>query len=308
MPKMNIKRSIKIDAKPDAVYAKLNDFNHWEPWSPWLIMEHGVKVDVETGGKYYSWDGKRVGSGNMKVLSEKENESIEYDLNFLKPWKSHAKVGFNIKPDGDGSKVTWTMNSSLPFFMFWMKKMMEAFVGMDYERGLKMLKDYVEDGKVHSAIEFKGNTTFDGCKYVGIKSSTTIDEMGPNMAEKMKILNEFIKENNIESSGEGLSIYHKWDAVKRETEFTTAIMVDNLPANLSRGLFTGEIPKLKVHTIGHKGAYEHLGNAWGTQYMMQRGKEFKHNKKIDPFEVYKNSPMNTDNPDELITEIHFAVK
>ncbi|MFT5821723.1 MAG: hypothetical protein ACI8ZM_002977 [Crocinitomix sp.] len=42
-------------------------------------------------------------------------------------------------------------------------------------------------------------------------------------------------------------------------------------------------------------------------HMMQRGKEFKANKKVDPFEVYINNPMNTE-PIDLITEVNFPIK
>lgn len=307
MPKMQIDKSIHIDAKPEDVYAKVSDFNHWQPWSPWLIMEHGVKVDVEKGGKYYSWEGDRVGSGNMKITSEKENESVDYDLTFLKPWKSHAKVGFKIKADGNGSKVNWTMESSLPFFMFWMKKMMTAFVGMDYERGLKMLKDYVEDGKVNSELEFTGNTVYEGCKYVGIKSGCTIDDMGEDMKKSFGTLEAFFANNNIERAGDSISIYHKWDMINRRAEYTSAIPVKEVPGNLDASLISGEIPKLNVHIVSHKGSYAHMGNAWTTQYNMQRAKEFKHNKKVDPFEVYRNNPMEVEES-ELLTEVNFATK
>jgi len=66
------------------------------------------------------------------------------------------------------------------------------------------------------------------------------------------------------------------------------------------------VPAMKVNTIAHIGAYKHLGNAWTTQYMMQRGKEYKYRKGIDPFEVYLNMPGQV--PEEqLVTEIHFPV-
>ena len=65
-----------------------------------------------------------VGSGNMNVTAENAPQSIDYDLTFLKPWKSRAKVRFELERKGDGTKTTWFMESSLPFFMFWMKKMM----------------------------------------------------------------------------------------------------------------------------------------------------------------------------------------
>jgi effector-binding domain-containing protein len=40
--------------------------------------------------------------------------------------------------------------------------------------------------------------------------------------------------------------------------------------------------------------------------MMQRGKEFKHRKGIDPFEVYMNMPGQVSD-EQLVTEIHFPV-
>lgn len=39
MPKINVTRSATINSSIDNVYTKLNDFNHWTKWSPWLIME-----------------------------------------------------------------------------------------------------------------------------------------------------------------------------------------------------------------------------------------------------------------------------
>ena len=158
MPKMNIDKSIVINKKPGEIFKYLNDFNEWVFWSPWLITDPDAKTKVSEDGKYNEWDGKVVGSGNMTILSEKENESIDYNLTFLKPWKSKAKVSFILKPTAEGTEVHWTMESGLPFFLFWMKKMMVAFIGMDYDRGLGMLKSYAEEGKVPSKLNIKGNT------------------------------------------------------------------------------------------------------------------------------------------------------
>ena len=45
---------------------------------------------------------------------------------------------------------------------------MEIFVGMDYDRGLALLKDLVETGKTNSNLEFKGIKTFHATKFIGI--------------------------------------------------------------------------------------------------------------------------------------------
>ena len=45
------------------------------------------------------------------------------------------KVDFYLKSNENSTEVNWTMDSSLPFFMFWMKNQMVEFIGMDYDRG-----------------------------------------------------------------------------------------------------------------------------------------------------------------------------
>ncbi|MEM8565258.1 MAG: SRPBCC family protein [Bacteroidota bacterium] len=307
MPKMQITKSITINAPVEKVYSKLNDFNHWTAWSPWLIMDPQAKVTIDGDAKSYEWEGDRVGSGNMHVTEEVENKWVDYDLTFLKPWKSTAKVRFETVSKGDSTEVHWLMDSSLPFFMFWMKKMMEAFVGMDYDRGLAMLKDYVEDGEVHSKLDFKGTSSFKGFKFVGIKTNSTIDDVGSSMEADFNKLMTFMNDHKDIIAGPTFSIYHKWDMVKRNVQYTSGIPVKSVPDNLPSGIVSDEIPATEVYTLAHTGPYAHLGNAWSTLYNMQRGKAFKINKKIHPFETYMNIPGEV--PDkELLTEVHFPVK
>ena len=155
MPKTHISRTKVIDASINDVYGAVADLTKWEAWSPWLIMEPTAKVTVADDGQSYGWVGERVGEGHMEITDAVPNQSVRYDLTFLKPFKSHAKVGMDIKAVGDTSEVTWTMDSALPFFMFFMKNMMEAFVGMDYERGLNLLKDYVAVSYTHLTLPTK---------------------------------------------------------------------------------------------------------------------------------------------------------
>ena len=54
--------------------------------------------------------------------------SIEYRLSFLKPWKSVNETRFHLTEQGSGTKVTWSMQGSLPFFMFFLKGMMTGWV------------------------------------------------------------------------------------------------------------------------------------------------------------------------------------
>lgn len=307
MPKMNIDRKVSINAPAEKVYAVLSNFNEWTPWSPWLLMEPEAEVTVAEDARSYEWNGSRVGSGNMKILEEKANAYIKYDLNFLTPWKSHAFTAFSLDEKEGKTDVTWTMDSSLPFFMFFMKKMMEAYVGADYERGLDMLKVYVETGSVPSQLQFSGTSNYSGCHWVGVSSHCSIDETEKQMPVDFEKINKYAEEHNENIAGEPLTIYHKWDIPKNKVSYTAAIQVKEAPTSLPDGMKKGEIPAIKNYVLEHKGRYQHLGNAWSTLYTMMRNKEFKYLKGVHPFELYKNNPSETPES-ELITEIHFPVK
>ena len=114
MAKMNIERSVLIDKRPEEVFPLINNFDNWQLWSPWNILEEEVVNKVREDKKFFEWVGDITGEGNMTITDEKENMFVNADLLFLKPWKSKAKVGFKIEAAGDKTKVYWWMQSSLP--------------------------------------------------------------------------------------------------------------------------------------------------------------------------------------------------
>tara|TARA_R110002072_G_scaffold31040_2_gene96237 strand:+ start:1641 stop:2564 length:924 start_codon:yes stop_codon:yes gene_type:complete len=307
MAKLKVQRRIEVNSSPEEIFKIIADFHHWESWSPWLIQEPGVRVDIREDGKYYEWKGERVGSGNMTILKQDEYKSIDYDLCFLKPWKSKAKVRFEIEEKPDGCEIIWYMESSLPWFMFWMKKMTEAFIGMDYERGLLMLKDKLEDGKIHSSLDFIGKTEMEEFLFIGIKTATSKAEMPDQMQADFESLFTQLKNEEENNIGEGLSIYHKWDMVKERVEYTAAMKVKQYPENLESNIIKGRIPKTQVYQIKHIGPYHHLGNAWSSMYSLKRAKAFKSVKGIDPFEIYGNRPKEVKGQ-ELLSTLNFPCK
>jgi len=307
MPKTYVEKTITIAANLEKVKSVITDFNHWKAWSPWFILEPEAKEYVSENGKRHEWEGKRIGSGIIKVVAEEEL-LIKCDLKFLKPWKSESKSDFILeKMDENTTKLTWTMAGSLPFFMFWMKKMMERLIGMDYDRGLLMLKDYIEKGKVDAKLEFLGESQFEGCQFIGIKSECTIDNIGEVMEADFKKLADFAKDNEEIVTCDWFSVYHKFDFNKNKVVYTSGVGIKSDPKSLPAGMIKGQLPATKVHTVRHIGPYELSGNGWSAIMAMDRTKEFAKNKKIPPMEFYRNSPMDTD-PRDLISDICMAVK
>ena len=188
-----------------------------------------------------------------------------------------------------------------------MKKMTETFIGMDYDRGLNMLKDLAEDGKVHSTLDFKGDSSIDACDYIGFKVTCSFDEIGEKMANNFETLMGYFADKQDIVAGPPFSIYHKWDMGKQQCSYTSCVPVTQIPSNLPQGAISGTRPASKTYAVHHLGSYRHIGNAWSSIYARHRAKHFKPNKSIDPVEVYLNSPEDTPEND-LQTEIHYAVK
>lgn len=307
MPKIHVSRSVDIDAAASKIHPLLNDFNAWQKWSPWLLADPEAQVDVAPDGKSYRWEGPITGSGEMQILSESPAE-IQYNLLFLKPFKSKAKTHFKIEPIKNGTRLTWVMDSSLPFFMFWMKRSMEVYIGMDYDRGLLMIKDLAEKGKVGFNLEFLGIQSFEKTAFISKTKTCPIDELPQHMSKDYEQLltyaygNEEVKEN-----GAPFAQYHKWDPLKGVVHYTACVPVESFSSDLPESFETGHLPDLQVYGVRHKGSYKHLGNSWAAVIMHERGKKFKSHKKFSGMEVYRNSPQNTPE-NELVSEILIPVR
>lgn len=306
MPAFSVSRSIVIEAPVEKVYSILRDFRQWPQWSPWLIAEPGCTLEYTGDGKGYAWVGNIVGSGEIHVTDETPPRRMQCDLNFLKPWRSHADVRFDLSEKDGGTEVMWLMDSKLPFLLFFMKKMMIAMIGNDYERGLAMFKDYFETGDSKSELSF-GSASFDAFHYVGKTSTCSTEEIGPTMAADLKRLGEWVTTEGIEPAGAPLSIYHKWDMVTGVASYTSAIPVASIPETLPDDLQSGGMPSISTYAITHTGPYRHLGNAWSSGIMHGRAKMFDQRRGIHPFEIYENDPQEVPE-DELKTVVHFPVK
>lgn len=308
MPKMNVLQSIHIDALPEKIYPLISNLNHWNRWSPWILAEPNAKITTTNEGNYHEWEGDIIGAGNLRIESSQPNVSVAMALTFLKPWKSSASTCIHLHKTKKGARVEWTMDSRLPFFLFWMKKQMQTLIGMDYQRGLNLLKDLVENDSIPSTLQFKGLKPFHATDYIGITTRCPISEIPTHMERDYTRLMSYLMQYAQEHMcGYAFTLYHKWELTNDRVQYTACHPVSKCPAHLPEGMAFHHLPKLSAYTIRHTGPYRHIGNAWAAGMMHQQAKRFRPNKKIPPLEVMYNSPKNTPE-NELVTEVLFPVR
>lgn len=147
-----VERSETMSATPEEIFPKINNLHNWKSWSPYEELDPKMKRTFggpEAGpGSAYSWDGNDdVGQGSMEITKIEEPNKIYIDLHFFRPFKGDNKVVFSLEPEEDATKVTWSMEGESPF----MCKVMQVFMdmdemcGKDFTKGLRKLRDQVEE-------------------------------------------------------------------------------------------------------------------------------------------------------------------
>ena len=272
-------------------------------------MEPNTKLDVHgTPGQVghgYQWDGELVGAGSMKIASN-ESGKQQMDLEFLRPFKSKAQVLMVIKPIGESqTEVAWHMDGKMPFFLFFMLDTMKTMIGMDYERGLKMLKEYVETGGIQSKVEIEGVVDLPESYYLGVEARCTLAEMGDSMKETLPAAYKSACDKQVEMKGAPGALYHDFDFKKKACHYTAIVQTES-PAEID-GLKSGAIGGCKAIKVKHTGSYDHLGNAWTAAMSYQRYKKLKPLKTQCGFELYANDPGETP-VEELLTEVFVPIR
>ncbi len=148
----NVERSVNINRPLPEVFQYLKFIKNQNDWSPWKKKDPDMKQEyIGTDGEVgfmSKWEGnKEVGTGEQEIKRIVDNETIDVQLRFFKPWKSQSDAYTRVKDLGNGeTKVTWgfTGKNKPPSNIFFLFFSMDKTVGKDFEEGLAELKVILE--------------------------------------------------------------------------------------------------------------------------------------------------------------------
>lgn len=294
--------SVGIKVPVGKILQTLDDFSTWKSWSPWSCLDPSCPLETQgrTGemGHSLTWQGMRIGWGTMTLVSRDEN-TLHYDLNILKPFKIWSKVSLKAEAMGEGARVSWQVDANLPYFRYFFRKMMSKIVSRDLKRGLVMLKDLLEEGEVNSTTEIVGKVSEPKRYFIGRREMCLFDEMEEAMSKTFSEMSPL-------EGGVGATLYHKFDCVKERVNFSSGFIYNDRP-DLLLGYDLMEIPEHRVLRSDHTGSYRHLGNGWATTIKEQKCMKMRPNKKVPMYEIYRDPPESVQHERELLTEIYVPV-
>ena len=148
-----VQRSTTVQAPPARLFERVEDFRRWPAWSPWEDLDPAMQRTyggaAKGVGARYAWSGNRkAGQGRMEITAADDPTRVVVALDFLKPFKSSSVTRFTFAPEGDGTRVTWTMAGprTLGLKVMGLFTSMDRLVGKDFENGLARLKTIAEQG------------------------------------------------------------------------------------------------------------------------------------------------------------------
>lgn len=149
----SVERDIIINKPKDSVYSYIKYLKNQDNFSKWIKMDPNVKksysgVDGTVGFKS-SWDSEKkdVGKGEQTIAAMVENESIDYNLHFIKPFEGFATAYLTVEPEANNkTKVRWGFNGKMqyPMNLMLLCMNMDKMIGDDLSVGLTNLKQVLE--------------------------------------------------------------------------------------------------------------------------------------------------------------------
>lgn len=146
--KGHVEKSVVINAPASAIFPHLNNLEKFVAWSPWSKMDPAAKNTFEEPaagvGAKMQWDGPETGKGSQWISESVENERVKTGLKF-EGFDGESIAEFTLKPEGNGTKVTWTYDGPDNGFMgkaIWL--MMGSMLDTQYQDGLNDLKKLIE--------------------------------------------------------------------------------------------------------------------------------------------------------------------
>ena len=140
-----------LSAPTPDVFAQVNNFHHWQAWSPWAKLDPAAKATFggppAGPGALLMWAGNdKVGEGRMTLTESHPSDLVKIKVEFVKPFEGTNTTEFTFKPQGDQTAVTWSMAGRNNF----VAKALCLFMNMDRMIG--------RNGKRPGAAEIGGGS------------------------------------------------------------------------------------------------------------------------------------------------------
>ncbi len=145
--KLEISRSVTIQAPVPTVFEEINNLERWEQWQYWNTLDPDMKItygDKKEGtGASYSWTGPKLGEGSLAITESIPDKSITIEMKFS---DSPASGFYSVEPEGENTKLNFnfTNDAGMNPIGRWMNVFMKGEIGKSFDYAGEKIKGIAE--------------------------------------------------------------------------------------------------------------------------------------------------------------------
>jgi hypothetical protein len=149
----SVEREISVDRSKPEVFEYIKYLKNQDNFSKWANMDPQMEKSYRgtdgTVGFVSAWNSQQddVGQGEQEIIKILDGERIDYELRFLRPFKSISPAYMTTESESENrTRVVWGFNGKMNYPMNLMLLFMdfEKMIGEDLELGLINLKAELE--------------------------------------------------------------------------------------------------------------------------------------------------------------------
>lgn len=314
---VHVERVITVERSPSVVFGLLNNYQHFQAWSPWAERDPNARYTFsgpERGvGARMAWAGdpRQVGSGWQEITESRPYSMIRTHLDLGD--QGEADTYFDIRPVGRAARVEWGFETDVTegrgLFEALLGKYMGLFldhwVGKDYEDGLERFKQYAESfpDADYADLEIERlETTADPILYISTSSGQSAEAVANALGAAYGEISRFMASRGLEHVGMPMSISHSWE--DSSFEFDAAIPVATADLDPPGNIRLGYTPSGEALRVVHQGPYAGLDQVYEKVAAYLAVNRLDHSGVS--WEHYISDPGETPE-DELITHVYFQL-
>lgn len=309
-----IERTEKVNASQERVFAEVADLKSWKNWDPWYPIDSNQQRTVEgklgDKGYHYSWTSQHedVGNGKFTVTEYKEPSELKYRIDFEGMGSSDGWFRFDKVSDNE-TEVTWAIEMEVPSWKFWEVMFLnfaaDGMLGDDFSKGIAQLGKEIEGDLKPEKARFAVSDVHieDPIYYLAIKQEASREELGEIMGQLYGEISSYMSEQNIESNGHPLAVYHKQEDGSFQVECGIPVKNNSVSGNDRISLETLEAGNALKAV--HHGDYSGLH---ATHEFFQNYIDEHHVRVFgDPWEVYVTDPEKEKDVTKWVTEVYYPI-
>lgn len=146
--KYHFEKSIVINAPAEKIYPHISSTKSFNEWNPWLQMDPNLQMEYSGNpgqiGDKYCWKSEKqdVGNGCQEITALVPNHKQSTKMAFEGMGDAFSDIV--LTPQGNSTKVTWTLDSELERPKNLFKLFMNSAMDKSYADGLVKLKEISE--------------------------------------------------------------------------------------------------------------------------------------------------------------------